>query len=107
MTLDHVDEIINHPALGPEDQVQVSQPDVEIDHDDVLPTLRQGGPDRGRRRRLADAALARCHHDHLRHAHPSYTIHDQPRPAMTSVSPLVQAWMARPRSVASISSAVL
>src|SRR5216683_3275849 len=56
-------------------QIEVAQADVEVDHRDLLPGLRERGAQRGGGRRLADAALAGCDHEDLGHVcylpHPS------------------------------------
>jgi hypothetical protein len=67
VALHDVDEVVDDAALGPHHEVEVAQADVEIDDDDVLPPLRERRPERCRRRGLADPALARRHHHHLRH----------------------------------------
>ena len=75
VALHDVDEVVDDAALGPHDEVEVAQADVEIDHHDVLPALRERRAERGRRRGLADPALARCHHQNLRHS--SSPFHDR------------------------------
>ena len=70
VALDDVDEVVDDPALGAHDEVEVAQADVEIDHHDLFAALRQRGAERGGRGRLADAALAGCHHQYLRHPRP-------------------------------------
>ena len=39
--LDHVDQIINDPALGTHDEIEIAQADVEIDDNDLLVSLRK------------------------------------------------------------------
>ena len=58
MALDDVDEVVDDPALGSEDQVEVAQPDVEIHHRDPLSLLGERRSDGGRRGGLADPSLA-------------------------------------------------
>ena len=65
--VDDVDQIEHHAPFGAHDQVEVAQPDIEVDDHDLLALLGERGTQRGRRRGLADAAFARCHdHEHLR-----------------------------------------
>ncbi len=68
VAVDHVDQIVDDPALGAHDQVEVAQADVEIDDAHALATLREGRSEGRGRRRLADAALARCDDENLCHA---------------------------------------
>src|SRR3712207_7686973 len=76
--LDHVDEVVDDAPLGPHDEVEVAQADVEVDHDDVLPPLRERRPQCGRGRGLADPALARRDRKSTRlnssHANISYAV---------------------------------
>jgi len=65
--LDDVDEVEYDPAFCSHHEIKVTQSDVEIDDRDLLPGLRQRGAERGGRRRLADAALARRDHENLGH----------------------------------------
>ncbi|MHC2860389.1 hypothetical protein ACVIYH_001467 [Bradyrhizobium diazoefficiens] len=48
----------HHAAFGAHDEIEIAQADVEIDDDDLVAALRQGSPQRGGRRGLADPALA-------------------------------------------------
>jgi hypothetical protein len=68
VALDDVDEVVDDPPLRPHHEIQVAQADVEIDHHDLLPALRQRGAKGGGRRGLADASLAGRHHQHLSRA---------------------------------------
>ena len=43
VALDDIDQIEDDPALGPHDQVEIAQADIEIDDHDILPGLRQRG----------------------------------------------------------------
>ena len=70
VALDHVDQVEHDAPLGPHHQVEVAQPDVEIDHDDGLPALRQRRPKRGGGGGLADPSLAGCHDQNLGHLRP-------------------------------------
>ncbi len=77
-SLDDIDEVVDHPAFGPHDQIEVAQAHVEIDHDNGLAGSRQRGTQGGSRGRLADAALPGCHHHdppHLRHPPVSVECH--------------------------------
>src|SRR5215472_16597453 len=103
-SLDDIDEVIDYPAFGPHDQVEVAQAHVEIDHGDCLAGLRERGTQGGGRRRLADAALPGCH----RHGPPPpVTLLFQSSATTLIVSPSGQAWIGQPRRSASMSSAVL
>ena len=46
VALDDVDEVVDHAALGAEDQIEIAQADVEIDHGDAVarhsPALHRG-----------------------------------------------------------------
>ena len=56
--VDDVDQIEDHAPLGAQHQVEVAQPDIEIDDDDFRAVMGESGAQRSRRRRLADAAFA-------------------------------------------------
>ena len=56
--VDDVDQIEHHASFGAEHQVEVAQPDIEVDDDDLLALLGKSGTQRGRRRGFADAAFA-------------------------------------------------
>src|SRR5262249_21990072 len=99
-----IDEVIDYPAFGPHDQVEVAQAHVEIDHDDCLAGLRERGTQGGGRRRLADAALPGCHHHDPTQP---VTLLFQSSATTLIVSPSGQAWIGQPRRSASMSSAVL
>ncbi len=57
VALDHVDEVIDDPALGAHHEVEVAQAHVEIHDRDSLAALGERGPDGGGRGRLAHASL--------------------------------------------------
>ena len=78
--LHHIDEVINHTPLGTHHKVEVAQSHIEIDDHDTLPALRKRCAERGGRRRLADAALAGCNNNDLRHLLP-------PRPFIRASRP--------------------
>ncbi len=67
IALDDVDEVVDDPALGAHDEVEVAQADVEIDDADVLTGLGEGGPQGRGRGGLAHPALAGRHHYDLGH----------------------------------------
>src|SRR5262249_26520179 len=69
-----VDQVIDHPAFGAHDQIEVAQPDVEVDHHDVLPGLRQRGAEGSGRRRLPDASFAGCDYEDFRHVPVSFSV---------------------------------
>ena len=103
VALHDVDQVEHHAALGTHHQVQVAQPDIEVDDDHVLALLRQRGAERGRRRRLADAALSGCHDNNRGHRLlPSV----QSSVANIIASPASQACTGLPRNAAFMSSAV-
>ena len=66
VAVDDVDEVEDDAALAAHDQIEVAQPDVEIDDDGPVPAQRQSGGERGRARGFADPALARCDHHYFR-----------------------------------------
>ncbi len=68
VAVNDVDEVVDHPALGTHDEVEVTQTDVEIDDAHALSALREGRSEGRGGRRLADAALARCDDENLCHA---------------------------------------
>ena len=105
VALHDVDEVVDDAPLGAHDEVEVAQPDVEIDDDDVLARLRQRCAERRRGGRLADAALARSHDQNLGHS-PQPSSIAQLSAAIVIVSPSSQACTGRPRYCGSISSAV-
>ena len=63
--LHDVDEIVDDPSLGAEDEIEIAQADVKIDHRHHLSGLRQGCAEGRGGGRLADATLSGSHHDHL------------------------------------------
>src|SRR5207302_6422363 len=65
VAVDHVDEIEHDAALAAHDQIEVAQPDIEVDNDGALAAQRQSGGDRGCGGGLADASLARSEHDYF------------------------------------------
>ena len=68
VALHDIDEIVDDAALGAHDEIEVAQPDVEVDEHDLLSALGESDAQCRRRRRLADAALARCDDQYLGHA---------------------------------------
>ena len=99
VALDDVDQVVDDAALGAHHQVEVAQADVEIDDHDVLARLRQRRAERGRRGRLADAALARCDDQDLGHIrHSSFSVQSR-RCERHRSSPSSHACTARPRHV--------
>ena len=72
VALHHVDQVEHHAAFRAHHQIEVAQADVEIDHHDVGAALRQRSAQRGGGGRLADAALAGCHHHDLAHLLPPF-----------------------------------
>src|SRR5260370_24450336 len=63
--VEYIDEIEHNAALAPHDQVEVAQPDIEVDNDSPLAAQSQPGGDRGCGSGLADASLARSEHDYF------------------------------------------
>jgi hypothetical protein len=45
VALHDIDEVEDHTALRPHDEVQIAEADIEIDHDDILAGLRERGPE--------------------------------------------------------------
>ena len=66
--LHDVDEIEHHAPFRAHHEVEIAQADVEVDDHDLLAALRQRCAERGRRGRLADAALARRHDQDFGHS---------------------------------------
>ena len=58
VALSHIDEIKDDAPLGAHDQIEIAQPDVEIDDADALSALRERRPERRRRGGFAHAALS-------------------------------------------------
>src|SRR5690606_40157055 len=58
LALDHVDEVVDHPALAAHDQVEVAQADVEVDDSDLLAGAGEAAGEGRAGGGLADAALA-------------------------------------------------
>ncbi len=56
--MDYIDQVEDHAPLGPQHQIEVSQPDVKIDDHDLLALVGERGAQRSGRCRLADAAFA-------------------------------------------------
>ncbi len=67
ITLNDVDEIVNHPAFSTHDEIEVTQADIKIDDHDLLLVLRQRGAKRCSRGGLANPALAGSNNDYLPH----------------------------------------
>src|SRR5260370_5208957 len=65
VAVDDIDEIEHNAAFAPHDQVEVAQPDIEVDNDSPLAAQSQPGGDRGCGGGLADASLARSEHDYF------------------------------------------
>ena len=66
--LGDVDEVIDDPPLCAQHEVEVSQPDVEIDDADALAGLCERRADRRGRGGLAHPAFSGCDYDHFAHA---------------------------------------
>src|SRR5690606_36635927 len=58
VAIDDVDEVIHHAALAADDQVQITQTDVEVDDGGLVPEQGEAGTDGGAGSRRADATLA-------------------------------------------------
>jgi NADP-dependent 3-hydroxy acid dehydrogenase YdfG len=58
LALDDVDEVVHHAPLAPHDEVEVAQPDIEVDDRDLLAAAGEPDRERGARGGLAHAALA-------------------------------------------------
>src|SRR5579884_3610267 len=80
VAVDDVDEVEDDAALAAHDEIEVAQPDVEVDDDGLVAAHRQSGGKGGRGRGLADASLARRDDDHLAQR-------DLPSPRASRVSP--------------------
>ena len=65
VALDDVHEVVHDTPLAAHDQIEVAQPDVEVDHGDTLATLRQSTRDAGGSRGLADSPFTRSYDDNL------------------------------------------
>src|SRR5690606_1176554 len=63
LAIDDVDEVVNHAALAPHDQVKVAQADVEVDDGDLVAATGKTAGDRGAAGGLAHATLARGDYD--------------------------------------------
>jgi hypothetical protein len=63
----NIDQVIDDPAFGSHDQVEIAQAHIKVDDHHPLTILGESCAERGRRSRLADSALSGCHHDDLRH----------------------------------------
>ena len=72
LVADHVDEVVDDPALAAHDQVQVAQADVEVDRDGLEPGLGDPGGDVGAGGGLADPALTRGDDDDFGHYEASF-----------------------------------
>ena len=42
-SVDHIDQVEDHPPLGAEHEVEIAQADVEVDHDDLFAVMRERG----------------------------------------------------------------
>ena len=67
VALHDVDQVIDHPALGSHDEVEVAQAHIEVDDDHFFAGLRQRRPQCGGGGGFAHASLARCHDQDLGH----------------------------------------
>src|SRR5258705_7094146 len=67
--LDDIHDIEHDAAFRSHHQIEVAQPDIEIDHRDLLTSLCKGGAERGSRRRLAYAAFTRGDDNDLGHVY--------------------------------------
>ncbi len=104
VALRDIDEVVDDAALGAEHEIEIAQPDVEIDHADPIAAFGERGADRSGRGRLADASLARGNDDDLAH----WVISPlQFRMRILTRSPSRLASAAWPSTRASISSAVM
>ena len=65
VAVDHIDEIEDDAAFAPHDQIEIAQPDIEIDDDRPVPAQCQPGCDRGGGGRLSDTSFAGSEHDYL------------------------------------------
>src|SRR4029077_2405138 len=83
------EEVEHPPPLGAHDEIEVAQADIEVDHHDALPGLRQRGAEGSGRRRLSDASLAGCDYDDFRHGPVSLSVCSSA--AILSSLPLTQA----------------
>src|SRR5581483_2046427 len=64
LAVDDIDEVVHHPALATQDEVEVAQTDVEVDHGGLVAGQRQAGRNGGAGGRLAHTSLARGDHDY-------------------------------------------
>src|SRR5437763_157077 len=100
-----VDQVVHDPTLGPHDEIEIAQADIEVDHHDVLPGLRQRGAEGSSRRRLSDASLAGCDYEDFRHVPVSLSVWSSA--AILSSLPASQACTGFCRRWDSISSVTL
>ena len=97
-----MNQVVDHPPLGPHEEIEIAQAHVEIDDGDAIAAPRQSRTERGSRCRLADAPLSGRHHQHVGHFHVPLL---QSIVVISSASLSSQAWMHASRRCASIWSA--
>ncbi len=66
-SLDDVHEVVDDPALATHDEIEVAQPDVEVDDHGFVTSHCKASRETCTGGRLADAAFAGCHHNDSRH----------------------------------------
>src|SRR5690606_31669684 len=64
LAVDHVDQVVDDPALTAHDEIQIAQPDVEVDDGGFMPTQRQPHGDSCTGGGFAHPALAGCYYDY-------------------------------------------
>ncbi|MOA02937.1 hypothetical protein D3C78_1224140 [compost metagenome] len=65
--LDHIDQVIDHPALATHDQVEIAQTDVEVDDCGLVAAQSEAGSEAGTGGGLAHSTLAGGHDDDFGH----------------------------------------
>ncbi len=65
--LDDVDQVVDHAPLGPHEEIEIAQADIEVDDGDPLAAARESRAERSGRGCLADATLTGRHHQHVGH----------------------------------------
>jgi hypothetical protein len=89
LALDDVDEVIDHAALASHDEVEVAQPDIEIDDRDLLAAACKPAGQASRGRRLPDASLARSDNDDFGQWWSLLKLVDRPRGRLVYSSPML------------------
>ena len=92
VTVDDIDEVEDDAPLATHDQIEVAQPDIEIDHNGPVAAQSQPGGEGGRTRGLADPALARCnYHDFRQGSSPAQALARRAAGAGTVFSSVIGA----------------